>query len=84
MVHGALEIGSEAVPHKRRATITLTNNVPGEDIETMGDRGIMMMGGTLSLHGNRKNSWTRLAKTAAAGRNTIDVLNAGDWKKVTR
>src|ERR1700735_2092479 len=81
MLHGVLEIGSEASPHKRNATITLTNNVPGEDIETMGDRGIMLMGGTLSLHGNRRNSWTNLAKTAAAGSNAIEVLNAGDWKK---
>ena len=56
MVHGELEIGSEASPHKRNATITLTNNVPGEDIEAMGDRGIMLMGGTLSLHGTQKNS----------------------------
>ena len=71
----------EASPHTRNATITLTNNVPGEDIEAMGDRGIMLMGGTLSLHGNRKDSWTNLAKTAAAGSNTIEVLNAGDWKK---
>jgi cell migration-inducing and hyaluronan-binding protein len=81
LVHGELEIGTETKPHTRHATITLTNNVPGEDIETMGDRGIMMMGGTLSLHGNRKDSWTKLAKTAAAGSNTIEVLNAGDWKK---
>ncbi len=81
MLHGTLEIGTEAKPHTRNATITLTNNVPGEDIETMGDRGIMLMGGTLSLHGNRKDSWTKLAKTAAAGSNTIEVLNAGDWKK---
>ena len=81
MVHGELEIGTEAKPHTRNATITLTNNVPGEDIESMGDRGIMMMGGTLSLHGTEKNSWTRLAKTAAAGSSTIEVLNPGDWKK---
>src|SRR5690348_14733789 len=81
MVHGTLEIGTEAKPHTRNATITLTNNVPGEDIDTMGDRGIMLMGGTLSLHGTEKNSWTKLAKTAAAGSNTIEVLNPGDWKK---
>jgi cell migration-inducing and hyaluronan-binding protein len=81
MLHGELQIGSETSPHTRNATITLTNNVPGEDIETMGDRGIMIMGGTLSLHGNRKDSWTKLAKTAAAGSTTIEVLNAGDWKK---
>src|SRR5262252_8199238 len=81
MLHGELEIGSEAKPHTRNATITLTDNVPNEDIETMGDRGIMIMGGTLSLHGTQKNSWTKLTKTAAAGSSTIEVLNAGDWKK---
>src|SRR5262245_55029656 len=70
MLHGTLEIGTEAKPYTRNATITLTNNVPNEDIETMGDRGIMLMGGTLSLHGNRKDSWTKLTKTAAAGSNT--------------
>ena len=41
----------------------------------------MLMGGTLSLHGNRKDSWTNLAKTAAAGSNTIGVVKTGDWKK---
>jgi cell migration-inducing and hyaluronan-binding protein len=81
LLHGELQIGSETSPHTRKATITLTNDVPGEDIMTMGDRGIMIMGGTLSLHGNRKDSWTKLAKTAAAGSNTIEVLNTGDWKK---
>jgi cell migration-inducing and hyaluronan-binding protein len=81
LLHGELQIGSEATPHTRKATITLTNDVSGEDIMTMGDRGIMLMGGTLSLHGNRKHSWTKLAKTAAAGSTTIEVLDAGDWKK---
>jgi cell migration-inducing and hyaluronan-binding protein len=81
MLHGELEIGTEATPHTRNATITLTNNVPGEDVMAMGDRGIMLMGGTLNLHGNRKDSWTKLTKTAAAGSNTIEVLNTGDWKK---
>src|SRR5499433_1333770 len=81
MLHGELQIGSEAKPHTLKATITLTNNVPGEDIDTMGDRGIMLMGGTLSLHGNRKSSWTKLAKTAAADSTTIEVLDAGDWRK---
>src|SRR5687767_6096084 len=28
MLHGDLEIGTEASPHTRKATITLTNNVP--------------------------------------------------------
>jgi len=86
MVHGELEIGTEAKPHTRKATITLTDNVKDEDFGGLGgndrsDRGIMLMGGTLNLHGTERNSWTKLATTAAAGSNTIEVLNAGDWKK---
>lgn len=78
---GELHIGSEANPHRRQATITLTDNVPGEDINTMGDRGIMLMGGTLSLHGDRENSWTKLARTAEAGSTRIEVLDAGGWRQ---
>ena len=86
MVHGELEIGTEAKPHTRNATITLTDNVKDEDMSGMGgtndrsDRGIMMMGGTLNLHGNRTNSWTKLSKTAEAGSNSIEVLNAAGWR----
>src|SRR5271169_2001502 len=86
MVHGELEIGTEAKPHTHNATITLTDNVKDEDFGGMGgndrsDRGIMLMGGVLNLHGTEKNSWTKLAQTAAAGSNTIQVLTPGDWKK---
>jgi cell migration-inducing and hyaluronan-binding protein len=77
---GELHIGSEDRPHTRKATITLTNTVPGEDINTMGDRGIMLMGGTLSLHGDREHTWSKLAKTAEAGSRTIDVLDARGWR----
>ena len=58
MVHGELEIGTEAKPHTHQATITLTDNVKDEDISGVGgttdrvDRGIMLMGGTLNLHGS--------------------------------
>jgi cell migration-inducing and hyaluronan-binding protein len=78
---GELDIGSEAHPYRHTATITLTDNVPGEDINTMGDRGIMLLKGTLSLHGDRTNTWTKLARTAKAGSARIDVLNASGWRK---
>jgi hypothetical protein len=86
MVHGELEIGTEAKPHTRQATITLTDNVKDEDMTGGGgttdrsDRGIMLMAGTLNLHGNRTNSWTKLSKTAAAGGNSIEVLDATGWR----
>src|SRR3982751_5300921 len=72
MLHGELEIGTEAKPHTRQATITLTDNVKDEDFGGMGgndrsDRGIMLMGGTLNLHGPEKSTWTK-------------VLNAADWR----
>jgi hypothetical protein len=36
----------------------------------------MLSGGTLNLHGNRTNTWTKLAKTAEAGTNSIEVIRA--------
>src|SRR5688572_11322108 len=86
LLHGELEIGTEARPHTRKATITFTNNVKDEDIGGMGgttdrsDRGIMLMGGTLNLHGDRTNTWTKLAQTAAAGSTSIQVLDAAGWR----
>src|SRR6187401_509923 len=87
MLHGELEIGTEKAPHTRKATITLVNNVKDEDISGVGgttdevDRGIMLMGGTLNLHGeNRTNTWIKLANTAAAGSNSIEVLSAAGWR----
>jgi G8 domain-containing protein len=78
---GELQIGTEARPFTHQATITLTDKVPDENINTMGDRGIMMLKGTLSLHGDRKNAWTKLAGTAKAGSSRIEVLNAAGWRK---
>jgi cell migration-inducing and hyaluronan-binding protein len=80
MVHGELQVGTEAKPFTHKATITLTDNVKGEQLMGMGDRGIMVSGGTLNLHGNRTNTWTKLAKTADAGSTSIEVLNAAQWK----
>ncbi len=77
---GSLTIGTADNPHRHNASITLTDNVPGEDINTMGDRGIILMRGTLDLHGNRNHSWTRLTATAAAGATSVEVLDAGDWR----
>ncbi|HET9943302.1 MAG TPA: G8 domain-containing protein, partial [Terriglobia bacterium] len=81
MLHGELEIGTAARPHTRKATITFTDNVKNEDVMAgMGDRGIMISGGTLNLHGNRTHTWTKLSQTAAAGATSIQVLNAQGWR----
>src|SRR5690606_4013668 len=81
MLHGELQIGTEARPHTRNATITLTDNVKGEEVMAgMGDRGIMISGGTLNLHGDRTHTWTRLSATAEAGATAIEVLDASGWR----
>src|SRR6202166_986460 len=86
MLHGELEIGTEKAPHTRKATITFTNNVKDEDISGVGgntdrvDCGIMLMGGTMNLHGDRTNTWTKLSSTANAGATSIQVLNAAGWR----
>src|ERR1700690_492856 len=86
MLHGELEIGTEKAPHTRKATITFTDKVKDEDISGVGgttdrvDRGILLMGGTLNLHGDRTNSWTKLSSTANAGATSIQVLNAAGWR----
>ena len=78
---GELEIGTADNPHSSQATITLTDLVPGEDINTMGDRGIMLMNGTLNIHGDRgENSWSKLSATAEAGATAIEVLDASGWR----
>ena len=78
---GELEIGTEARPHTANATITLTDNNPGEDLMAgMGDRGIMIVGGTLNLHGDTTHTWTKLAETAEAGSTQIEVLDADGWE----
>src|SRR5687767_13711904 len=81
MLHGELAIGTEARPHTRKATITLTDNVKGENVmASMGDRGIMISGGTLNLHGSTTNTWSKLSATANAGVTSIQVLDAKGWK----
>jgi hypothetical protein len=77
---GTLQIGTAARPYTHQATITLTDKVKDENVNTMGDRGIMLIHGSLDLHGNRQHSWTKLADTAAKGSRQITVLNAADWR----
>src|SRR5436190_2370988 len=81
MLHGELAIGTEAKPHTRKAIITLTDNVKGEEVMVgMGDRGIMISGGTLNLHGSTTNTWSKLSATANPGATSIQVLDAKGWK----
>lgn len=86
MVHGEgkLEIGVPGKPYTRKATITLTgaegdaNGVMGMK---MGWRVLGVMGGgTLSMIGQERTSWTKLNATVNKGQNKITLAEATDWK----
>lgn len=75
MVHGMLEIGTEAVPYPHRATITL-NGPLDEDVMGMGARFIgAMNGGALEIHGSRRADvdWAVLSAHAKPGDTTMTV-----------
>lgn len=79
MVHGTLAIGSAAQPFTQRAVITLTG-APGENVMGMGTRGILVMGGTLEMHGAPPAvQWTKLGAHAAAGTTSLQLAQAVDW-----
>ncbi|GGJ63660.1 G8 domain-containing protein [Deinococcus aquiradiocola] len=81
MLEGTLTIGTEAAPYTHRATITLTDATPGEDVMGMGDRVLGVMGGHLELHGQKRLPWTRLAQTARAGSSTLTLDTPPDWQQ---
>jgi hypothetical protein len=80
MVHGKLQIGTEESPFTDQANIVLTDTVPGENIMQMGDKGIIVMGGALELHGERRVGWTRLTSTAEAGSSTLHFETEPGWR----
>ncbi|MGH7561779.1 MAG: G8 domain-containing protein [Gemmatimonadales bacterium] len=79
MVHGRLEVGTEARPFTRRAVITLTGPA-SDDIMGMGAKVLGVMGGELDMHGEPRAGWTRLNVTAAAGATQIVLERSMGWR----
>src|SRR5580658_10086388 len=80
MLFGELEIGTEAQPHTHKPTITLTDDVKNEEMAGMVDRGILLLGGTLNLHGDRTNFWSKDAETTEKGSTSIQVVDGKGWR----
>lgn len=77
---GTLEVGREGQPFAHRATLTLTDARPGENVMDMGDKLIGVMdGGHLELHGQPRLSWTRLAQTARVGSTALRLQTSPNW-----
>lgn len=81
LIHGTLQVGTEEVPYTHKAIITLTGNDTEEDIMGMGTRGIMVMGGTLEMHGNPPTKvWTKINAHAEAGATSLTLMEPVDWQ----
>jgi len=81
MVHGRLQIGTEAQPFMSKAVITLTDDDMNANHMGMGTRGLTVMGGTLELHGNVAGAtWTKLSAHAAANTMQLSLINDAGWK----
>ena len=82
MVMGALHVGSVALPFAQKATINLTGTNVNENIMGMGTRGLMVMGGTLELHGTPPTkTWTKINAHAAQGATSLTLMES-DRKSV--
>lgn len=84
---GRLEAGTPAQLYTRKSSITLTGTDPAANIvvhgHNTGSKGLIVMNGTLEIHGHRATaaSWTKLAATANPGATQITVLNnATGWR----
>lgn len=80
---GALECGTEAAFFAGRLDITLTGAKPAQGAPDSqgGDKSIAgLRGGTLSLHGAKRSSWTKLATPAGPGDTQITVQDTTDWQ----
>jgi cell migration-inducing and hyaluronan-binding protein len=78
---GALTVGTAAYPFTKRATITLTGANTGADIAGCGEKFICVTGGgTLTMAGENRESWTRLNVTAAKGATSLTLEGAVKWR----
>jgi cell migration-inducing and hyaluronan-binding protein len=86
LLHGELEIGTEAKPHTRKATITLTNNVKDEDIGGMGgpndrsDRGSRSWAAPSTCTAIGPTPGPSWPARRTRGTTSIQVLNAAGWR----
>jgi hypothetical protein len=81
MLHGTLTVGTEAEPFAQRAVITLAADDPAENVMNMGTRGLLVMGGTLDLHGTPPVvAWTKLSDHLAAGADGMNTLDLTAWE----
>ncbi len=78
MVHGRFEIGVPSALYTKKAVITLTG--PDEDVMGMGGKVLGVMGGLLTMHGERKAPFVKLAATAKKGDTVLTLTENPGWR----
>lgn len=77
---GSLRVGSEGAPFEQKATITLTDTDTDASVMGMGTRGIVVMTGSLELHGATPDViWTKINAHGVAGATSLELIEAVDW-----
>ena len=77
---GSLRVGSEGIPFEQKATITLTDTEADASIMGMGTRGIVVMTGSLELHGAAPEiAWTKINAHGEAGATSLELIETVDW-----
>ena len=80
-VKGGLQIGTEARPYTKRASITLTGDESNESVLGLSSKALSVAhGATLEMHGAPRTVWTRLSATATKGTMQLMTEHAVDWK----
>jgi hypothetical protein len=79
---GRLEIGTEAQPYLRRATITLAGSDPAQNVMGMGTKVLGVLGGgRVSMFGRAPNApWAKLNAHANTGATSLTLDRTVDWR----
>ena len=78
---GRLQIGTEEEPYLAKTQLVLYGHILSIEIPVYGAKTLALREGEINMHGKPINvTWTRLAKTAEAGDNQIELQDYVDWK----
>lgn len=81
MLMGTMEVGTFDSPYAHQAVITLNANDPNQSIMNMGTRGIMVMGGSLEMHGVAPTiPWTKINAEAPEGSTNLTLMETVNWQ----
>ncbi len=78
--NGTLQIGTEQVPFKHRAVVTMFGHVRSTELPIYGSKVIGLRSGVIDMHGQPIGvTWTHLGTTAKAGQTNITLKEPVNW-----